>query len=262
MDRYPRPVFRLLVAAIAVLAFPAAALSVGQSASVSPSQPKAVVGAGTIVVPTLLVRNAPNAHASVIARMSEFRPQDYRPRAILAIGKQMSKPVPAKRKPGSVAKVAATPSKVAWYKITVPGRPNGRTGWVQAKDVSIRPMPWQVVVHRGSRTFELWKNDKLIRSGKVAVGAPGMETPLGLFYVTVRWKPVKEAFLGAFAFELSGYSKLSDWPGGGVIGLHGWNDPSVFGRAVSHGCIRISNENAAFLRDRIPVGTPLRVLAS
>jgi hypothetical protein len=141
MDRYPRPVFKLLVAAIAVLAFPAAALSVGQSASVSPSPPKAVVGAGTIVVPTLLVRNAPNAHASVIARMSEFRPQDYRPRAILAIGKQMSKPVPAKRKPGSVAKVAATPSKVAWYKITVPGRPNGRTGWVQAKDVSIRPMP-------------------------------------------------------------------------------------------------------------------------
>jgi lipoprotein-anchoring transpeptidase ErfK/SrfK len=252
-------VLKLLVAAIAVLAFPAAALSVGQSASVSQSPPPAVVGAGTINVPTLLVRKAPNGHSSVIARMSEFRPQDFRPRAILAIGRQMA--APTKRKVGATTKVVKSTTP-AWYRITVPGRPNGRTGWVQAKDVLIHPMPWQVVVFRGSRMFQLWKGNTLLRQGKVAVGAPGMETPLGLFYVTVRFKPVQEAFLGAFAFELSGYSKLSDWPGGGVVGLHGWNDPSVFGRAVSHGCIRISNENAAFLRDRIPVGTPIRVLPS
>ena len=89
-----------------------------------------------------------------------------------------------------------------------------------------------------------------------------METPLGLYYVTVRFKPIKEPFLGAFAFETSAYSKLSDWPGGGVVGLHGWNDPSVLGKAVSHGCIRVSNATAAFLRDRIPVGTPIRVVAT
>jgi lipoprotein-anchoring transpeptidase ErfK/SrfK len=258
MTRNLRRAGELLAAAIAVLAFPAAALSDGQSASVRQSPPPAVVGAGTINVPTLLVRKAPNGHSTVIARMSEFRPQDYRPRAILAIGKQTA--ATTKKKVGATTKIRSTTP--AWYKITVPGRPNGRTGWVQAKDVLIHPMPWQVVVFRGSRMFQLWKGTTLVRQGKVAVGAPGMETPLGLFYVTVRFKPVREAFLGAFAFELSGYSKLSDWPGGGVIGLHGWNDPSVFGRAVSHGCIRISNENAAFLRDRIPVGTPIRVIAS
>ena len=163
MNRYPLTVSKLLVAAIAVLAFPAAAFSDSQAATVSQAPPKAVVGAGTIVVPTLLVRKAPNGHSSVIARLSEFRPQDYRPRAILAIGKQLSKPVQSKRKPGNVAKVAAPPRKIAWYRITVPGRPNGRTGWVRAKDVSIRPMPWQVVVFRGSRMFQLWKGDKLIR---------------------------------------------------------------------------------------------------
>ena len=90
-----------------------------------------------------------------------------------------------------------------------------------------------------------------------------METPLGLFYVTVRFKPIKEPFLGAFAFETSAYSKLSDWPGGGVVGLHGWNDPSVLGKA---GLARLhqglERERAAFLRDRIPVGTPIRVVAS
>jgi lipoprotein-anchoring transpeptidase ErfK/SrfK len=251
---YPTLVLKLLVAAVAVLVFPTAALAVSQA------PPKQVVGAGTINVSSLLVRKAPDAHSSVIARMSDFRPQDYRPRYILAVDKTMTKP--AKQVKGRKAAAVTATSKPAWYKITVPGRPNGRVGWVQAKDVSIRPMPWQVVVFRGSRMFQLWKGTKLVRTGRVAVGRPGMETPLGLFYVTVRFKPISEPFLGAFAFELSGYSKLSDWPGGGVIGLHGWNDPSVIGSAVSHGCIRITNENAAFLRDRLPLGAPIRVVAS
>jgi lipoprotein-anchoring transpeptidase ErfK/SrfK len=233
------------------------ALSLDQSSTVSQSPPKAVVGSGTISVPTLLVRKAPDGAAPVIARLSEFRPQDYRPRAILAIGSKMA--TPAKKKPGSKTVVSRRP---AWYRIAVPGRPNGRTGWVRARDVQIRPMPWQVVVFRGSRVLQLWKGEKLVYTTRVAVGAPGMETPVGLFYVTVRFKPIKEPFLGAFAFETSAYSKLSDWPGGGVVGLHGWADTSVLGRAVSHGCIRVSNTTAAYLRDRIPVGTPIRVIAS
>ena len=237
MNRYPHTVLKLVAAAIAALAFPTAALAVSQS------PPKAVVGTGTINVPMLSVRSAPSGGARVIGKLSEFRPQDYRPRYVLAVAAKKGKK-----------------GKTAWYKITVPGRPNGRTGWVPAKQVSIRPVPWQVVVFRGSRVIQLWKNDELVYTNKVAVGAPGMETPIGPYYVTVRFKPVTEPFLGTFAFETSAYSKLSEWPGGGVVGLHGWNDPSVLGKAVSHGCIRLSNKTASFLRDRIPVGTPIRVL--
>jgi lipoprotein-anchoring transpeptidase ErfK/SrfK len=226
---------KLVAAAAVVLAFPTTALAVSQS------PPKPVVGAGTINVQQLLVRSSPSASAHVLAKLSEFRPQDYRPRYVLAVDDKKVK------------------GKVAWYKISVPGRPNGRTGWVAASQVSIHPMPWQVVVYRGSRVIQLWKDTHLLYTNKVAVGAPGMETPVGLFYVTVRFKPVQEPFLGAFAFETSAYSKLSDWPGGGVVGLHGWNDPSVLGKAVSHGCIRMSNSTAEYLRDRIPLGTPIRV---
>jgi lipoprotein-anchoring transpeptidase ErfK/SrfK len=229
---------KLVAATAVVLAFPTTALAVSQS------PPKPVVGAGTIEIPQLLVRSAPSGKASVLAKLSEFRPQDYRPRYVLAV------------------KAKKVNGKVAWYKIPVPGRPNGRTGWVSASQVSIHPMPWQVVVYRGSRVIQLWKGDKLLYTNRVAVGAPGMETPVGLFYVTVRFKPVQEPFLGAFAFETSAYSKLSEWPGGGVVGLHGWNDPSVLGQAVSHGCIRISNSTAEYLRDRIPLGTPIRVVAT
>ena len=241
MNSYPRTVLKLLVAAVAVLAFPTAGLSVS---SVSQSPPQPVVGAGTIDVAMLSVRKTPSATSAVVGKMSDYRPQDYRPRYVLALKTKKNK--------------AGKPS---WYKITLPGRPNGRTGWVPAKQVSIRPMPWQVVVFRGSKVIQLWKDKQLVYTSKVAVGAPGMETPLGLYYVTVRFKPVTEPFLGAFAFETSAYSKLSEWPGGGVVGLHGWNDPSVLGKAVSHGCIRVSNQTAAFLRDRIPLGTPIRVVA-
>jgi hypothetical protein len=232
-------VLGLVVAAAAALVVPGAALAVAQS------PPKPVVGAGTISVPQLLVRKAPSGRAPVLAKLSEFRPQDYRPRYVLAVG----------------TKTGRT-GAVAWYKITVPGRPNGRVGWVSASQVSIRPMPWQVIVFRRSMVMQLWKGTRLLHSNRVAVGAPGMETPLGLYYVTVRFKPVAEPFLGAFAFETSAYSRLSDWPGGGVVGVHGWNDPSVLGHAVSHGCIRVSNQTAAYLRDRIPLGTPIRVVAS
>jgi lipoprotein-anchoring transpeptidase ErfK/SrfK len=232
-------VVKALAVAVAALAFPTAALAVSQS------PPKQVVGSGTINVPVLAVRNVPSGGAPVIARLSEFRSQDYRPRYVLAVAVKKGK----KGKP-------------AWYKITVPGRPNGRTGWVPAKQVSIRSVPWQVVVFRGSRVVQLWKDDKLVYTSKAAVGAPGMETPIGLYYVTVRFRPVTQPFLGAFAFETSAYSKLSEWPGGGAVGLHGTTSPQLLGQAVSHGCVRVSNETANFLRDRIPVGTPIRILAS
>ena len=239
MNRYPDTMLKLLAAAVAALAFPTAALAVSQS------PPHPVFGSGTINVPMLSVRSAPSSKARVIARLSDFRPQDYRPRYVLALSAKKGKN-----------------GRPAWYKISAPGRPNGRTGWVPAKQVSIRSMPWQVVVYRGSRVVQLWKDKQLLHTGKIAVGAPGMETPTGLYYVTVRFKPVKVPFLGSFAFETSAYSNLSEWPGGGVVGLHGTTAPQLLGLAVSHGCVRMSNETANFLRDRIPLGTPIRIVAS
>ena len=246
-SRTPRTLKSLIALAIvaSALLVPAA----GQSA-VSKTPPKAVIGAGTINVPLLTVRSAPTKNARVIAKLSEFRPQDYRARYVLAIASKKGK------------KTKKAPAQIEWYKISVPGRPNGRTGWVQAPHVSIRPMPWQVVVYRDSRVVQAWKGTKLAYTGKVAVGAPGMETPTGLYYVTVRFKPVKVPFLGSFAFETSAYSKLSEWPGGGVVGLHGTTAPQLLGLAVSHGCVRMSNDTANFLRDRIPLGTPIRILAA
>jgi lipoprotein-anchoring transpeptidase ErfK/SrfK len=207
------------------------------------SAPRPVYGVGVVSVPTMRVLAAPAPDARVLASWPEYRPEDFRPTPVLAV---------AARK-GADAQL--------WYRIVVPGRPNGGRGWVRGTDVALANNSWQVVVFRGSRTLELWNGRMLVHRAKVAVGAPGMETPLGLYYVTFRFRPVKQPFLGTFAFATSAYSKLSDWPGGGIVGLHGTYQPWLLGQAVSHGCVRMSNATANVLRDHVPVGTPVRIVA-
>jgi len=100
----------------------------------------------------------------------------------------------------------------------------------------------------------------LIMKTRVAIGRPGMETPRGLFYVT--WKLVPSvAVLGKFALETSAYSKLSEWPGGGIVGIHGTYEPHLLGQAVSHGCVRVANRDILRLRSRVGLGTPIHIVA-
>ncbi len=94
---------------------------------------------------------------------------------------------------------------------------------------------------------------------RVAVGRRGMETPIGDFYVQAAFRP-KERFFGDYAFETSAYSKFSEWPGGGIIGLHGTSKPQLLGRAVSHGCVRMSNAAARALKRLIRPGTPVKII--
>ena len=43
------------------------------------------------------------------------------------------------------------------------------------------------------------------------------------------------------------------------VGLHGTDDQSSIGRAVTHGCIRLRDEAIAWLFENIPVGTPVLI---
>lgn len=204
-----------------------------------------VVGSGTLAWEQVVVRASPTAASRRIAVLRQFRP-DFRPQYVLAI-----------------SLVRNEKGEPTWYRISVPGRPNGRKGWVRAASLELRPVHKQLVIYRGARRFEFWDGDRLVRTGKVAVGAKGAETPLGVFYVTDKFNPRIDpewAILGAYAFETSAYSKLTDWPGGGIVGVHGTPWPWLLGKAVSHGCVRLHNDNILFLRSRVPPGTPVKIL--
>ena len=203
-----------------------------------------MVGSGPVAWANVAVRSAPSRNASVVATLAQFRP-DFHPRTVMALDQRLDR--------------TGAP---AWYRISVPGRPNGRTGWIPAAAANIHPVDRWLVVYRGTRKFELYIDGVLRRTGPVAVGARGMETPIGLFFVQSRFVPSKYPILGAFAFETSGYSKLSDWPGGGVVGVHGTNMPWLIGQAVSHGCVRLRNSDVLALRKLVRVGTPVKIVAA
>jgi len=196
--------------------------------------------AGQLLVPKTVVRLTPDPHARIIRVLTQFRP-DFRIQEILALTTR-----------------TGTDGK-PWYRINLPMRPNGTFGWIPAHIVSLTPTVSQIVIHRNARTIDVYFHGKHALHAIVAVGAPGMETPLGHFYVQVRFVP-DDPFLGVFALETSAYSKLSEWPGGGVVGIHGTSAPQLLGQAVSHGCVRVSNQTAAALRRLAPVGTPITII--
>jgi len=231
--------------ALALLCLAVVLAPAGDARRAAPSDVR-VVGAGTLAWRQVAVLAQPRVGARRIALLKEFRP-DFRPQYVLAL---------------DVVRDATT-GDAAWYRISVPGRPNGRTGWVRAAALDLRPVRKRLVIYRGARRFEFWDGPRLVRAGKVAVGKPGAETPLGLFYVTDKFDPSIDpdwAILGAFAFETSAYSKLTDWPGGGIVGVHGTPWPELLGQAVSHGCVRLHNRDVEFLRHRIPPGTPVKIV--
>jgi lipoprotein-anchoring transpeptidase ErfK/SrfK len=236
-------------AAAAVLAALAFAVPVASPGSASPGTPRVsdvrVVGSGTLAWDRVVVRSSPSATSKRVAVIEQFR-AGFRPQYVLALSVRSD-----------------ADGAPAWYRVAVPGRPNGRTGWVRAAAVELRPVQKQLVIYRGARRFEYWDGDRLRRSGRVAVGKPGAETPLGLFYVTWKFDPRIDpdwAILGSYAFETSAYSKLTDWPGGGIVGVHGTPWPNLLGQAVSHGCVRLRNAEIEYLRTRVPLGTPIKIV--
>jgi lipoprotein-anchoring transpeptidase ErfK/SrfK len=46
-----------------------------------------------------------------------------------------------------------------------------------------------------------------------------------------------------------------------VIGIHGTNEPQLVGTDVSHGCIRLRNEDISRLVGLLPLGTPVEITA-
>ena len=218
---------------------PAAQRTAAQSSATFHVQ-KVFPAAGQLLVTGVAARTKPSPRASVIKVMHQFRP-DFRIQEILA-----------------VATRTGTDGK-PWYKISVPMRPNGTMGWIPARSVKLAATAGQIVVHRNSRTIDLYWHNKLMLQAKVAVGATGMETPPGRYYVAARFVPYQEPFLGVFAVETSAYSKLSEWPGGGVVGIHGTDQPQLLGQAVSHGCVRVANTTAAALVKLAPLGTPILI---
>jgi hypothetical protein len=149
-----------------------------------------------------------------------------------------------------------------WLQIRVPGRPNGRTGWVREEQLStMKAVETHLTIDRRTLTATLRKRGKKIWRSRIGIGAPGTVTPKGTFWVRERLRNLGgNPVYGPWAFGTSAYSEtLTDWPGGGVVGIHGTNQPELIPGRPSHGCVRVPNAKIVRLAKLMPVGTPITI---
>lgn len=150
-----------------------------------------------------------------------------------------------------------------WIQLRIPMRPNGATGWVRRQDLGTFHLTHtQIVVDRARLRMYLYDYGHRVWTAPVAVGKPSTPTPPGHFWIRERFK-IEDPSSGywPYAYGTSDYSTLSDWPGGGVVGIHGpYYQPRAIPGRVSHGCIRLRAPDDAWLAHHIGLGTPLEVL--
>ena len=147
-----------------------------------------------------------------------------------------------------------------WIQTRVLGRPNGRKGWVLRDALGgFNTVRTQLVINRGTLRATLFKRGRVIWRSPIGVGKAGTPTPKGRFYIRERLRSLGGVY-GPWAFGTSAYSILSDWPGGGVVGIHGTDQPQLIPGRPSHGCVRVPNGKIRRLARIMPIGTPVKIV--
>ena len=150
-----------------------------------------------------------------------------------------------------------------WYYASLPMRPNEIAAFVPARDVWIHKLHTRIIIELSKRELVLYRDGEQVLRSAVAIGAPGTPTPTGRYYVNQRLiAPDQGGPWGPGALGISAFSDvLQEWIQGGPIGIHGTNDPSSIGRAVSHGCVRLPNDVLMRVFNAADAGTPVIIQA-
>ena len=149
-----------------------------------------------------------------------------------------------------------------WVQVRLPMRPNGRKGWVPRSALGAFHVTRQrLVLSRRRLRLTFYQRGRKRWSAPVGIGKRGTPTPAGHFWVRERIR-VRNPSSGywPYAFGTSAYSRLTDWPGGGVVGIHGpyYAESRIPGR-ISHGCIRLRRRDDWWLGRHLGIGTPLLI---
>jgi L,D-transpeptidase catalytic domain len=153
------------------------------------------------------------------------------------------------------------PAGNAWLQIRVPRRPNGTKGWVPQDALSSMTVTHKMIdVDKRALRLRVFDHGQVVMTARVGVGKRGTITPSGHFYVREKFHVKGVSLYGPRAIGTSAYAPtLSDWPGGGVVGLHGTNEPGLIPGRPSHGCIRLRNRDILRLYRLAERGTPIDI---
>ena len=114
-----------------------------------------------------------------------------------------------------------------WTQIRIPGRPNGRIGWVRRQRSATTARRIGASSSTGARGGSPCSGTASAagggRSGSASPARPRRPAGSGSASGS-RCRPQSPYW--PYALGTADYSTLSEWPGGGVVGIHGdWNQP-------------------------------------
>lgn len=167
------------------------------------------------------------------------------------------------RTPNALTVLATRTNAVGqlWVRVRLPVLPNGTVGWVRRGSLgAYQTVSTHLVVDRQRLRAVLLRNGRLVFTAPVGVGSDSWPTPGGKFIIRSELTRFANPFYGPIAFGTSARSAvLTDWPGGGFVGIHGTSEPQLIPGRVSHGCIRMRNSDILRLAKLMPVGTPVTI---
>ena len=249
----------------------------------APAASEAVAPAATSAVASPTPADAAPAHATVATCTEGQRRPLASDRAATIL--YVTKPTVARRAPKVTARlvVALKPKSVyrtrqvllaleeqvtrhcqaTWYRVRLPAKPNGITGWVPARGLVSDRTGTRISVDLSARRLDLYRRGRRVLRVPVAIGHIETPTPTGRFYVDVRYKltdptgPYGPGLLG-----IAAYSEADQgWAAGNPIAIHGTNAPWSIGQAVSNGCIRLQNSLLLRVFRVALAGTPVIIRA-
>jgi lipoprotein-anchoring transpeptidase ErfK/SrfK len=126
--------------------------------------------------------------------------------------------------------------------------------------------PTRLVVDLSDRTVYLYAQNTVEASYPVSIGKPGWETPTGTFQINHMEKnpvwqhPITKQTIPAgvdnpLGTRWIGFAATQQYE----IGFHGTNQPATVGLAISHGCLRMREEDIQTLYSSVSLGIPVVV---
>jgi len=195
-----------------------------------------------VVRRAVAARTAPSARAPAIADV-ETRTPEGTSNIVLVLGDRID------------------PAGRLWIRVRLAVLDEPSTGWVpRAALGGYGTVTTHLIVDLRSLQATLFRDGRRVFRADVGVGKRSWPTPRGDFYVRNKLRRYASPLYGPIAFGTSARSRvLTDWPAGGFVGIHGTDRPDLLPGRVSHGCIRMRNDDILRLAELMPVGTPLTI---
>ena len=216
------------------------------------------LGVAACVLAATVAASAPAAHRAVAGRFEVVRPWAGGAVRLFDLPGGHVIATTSRGVFGGPVVLGVVSTRGPWAEVTSELVPDGVPAWVNLTSVEVSTVGTAIRVQLAARRLEVVRGGRLLRSFRVAVGAPGSPTPTGRYAVAEKL-PGRAAGSGYGCCVLALTARQETPPGGSTpatwfVAIHGG---SGIGSAVSAGCLHLPDAALRYLMRTVPLGAPV-----